>query len=248
MTNNNPVVFDPENQWAKELGATFIGSMAVIFFRDHWCSPQLDYLKREEAIQNCKDYCCLIRSMGYVAFIGYSSDDDEPQTVIVCNVPIDLLFGTCTAFDGYVISYHTPCKKSVKVVSWSLRLKTVPNEPLQQRSYEHLETKYEYKDWDIDDFLSLSRDLSQCTRRGNEFCINDIPDLSECIIRDAVQQRWPDKDEDAAKSLYAEAINNIQSHRDELRRSLSKPVNDLIDEGLLDPEPKTEENEDEMED
>lgn len=131
MTNNNPVVFDPENQWAKELGATFIGSMAVIFFRDHWCSPQLDYLKREEAIQNCKDYCCLIRSMGYVAFIGYSSDDDEPQTVIVCNVPIDLLFGTCTAFDGYVISYHTPCKKSVKVVSWSLRLKTVPNEPLQ---------------------------------------------------------------------------------------------------------------------
>ena len=248
MTNNNPVVFDPENQWAKELGATFIGSMAVIFFRDHWCSPQLDYLKREEAIQNCKDYCCLIRSMGYVAFIGYSSDDDEPQTVIVCNVPIDLLFGTCTAFDGYVISYHTPCKKSVKVVSWSLRLKTVPNEPLQQRSYEHLETKYEYKDWDIDDFLSLSRDLSQCTRRGNEFCINDIPDLSECIIRDAVQQRWPDKDEDAAKSLYVEAINNIQSHRDELRRSLSKPVNDLIDEGLLDPEPKTEENEDEMED
>lgn len=116
MTNNNPVVFDPENQWAKELGARFIGSMAVIYFRDHWCSPQLDYLKREEAIQNCKDYCCLMRSMGYVAFVGCSSDDDEPSTVIVCNVPIDLLFGTCTAFDGYVISYHTPCNKSVKVV------------------------------------------------------------------------------------------------------------------------------------
>ena len=63
-----------------------------------------------------------------------------------------------------------------------------------------------------------------------------------------MQLHWPDKDEDAAKSLYAEAINNIQSHRDELRRSLSKSVNDLIDEGLLDPEPKTEENEDEMED
>lgn len=138
MTNNNPVVFDPKNQWAKELGASFIGSMAVIYFRDHWYSPQLDYVKREEAIQNCKDYCCLMRSMGYVAFIGYSSDDDEPSTVIVCNVPIDLLFGTCTAFDGYVISYHTPCNKSVKVVSWSLNLKTVPGEPLQQRSYEHL--------------------------------------------------------------------------------------------------------------
>lgn len=107
MTNNNPVVFDPQNQWAKELGASFIGSMAVIYFRDHWHSPQLDYLKREEAIQNCKDYCCLMRSMGYVAFVGYSSDDDEPQTVIVCNVPIDLLFGTCTVFDGYVIAYHT---------------------------------------------------------------------------------------------------------------------------------------------
>ena len=66
MTNNNPVVFDPQNQWAKELGASFIGSMAVIYFRDHWYSPQLDYLKREEAIQNCKDYCCLMRSMGYV--------------------------------------------------------------------------------------------------------------------------------------------------------------------------------------
>lgn len=136
MTNNNPVVFDPQNQWAKELGASFIGSMAVIYFRDHWHSPQLDYLKREEAIQNCKDYCCLMRSMGYVAFVGYSSDDDEPQTVIVCNVPIDLLFGTCTVFDGYVIAYHTPCNNSVKVVSWSLRLKTVPNEPLPQRSYE----------------------------------------------------------------------------------------------------------------
>lgn len=47
MTNNNPVVFDPQNQWAKELGASFIGSMAVIYFRDHWYSPQLDYLKRE---------------------------------------------------------------------------------------------------------------------------------------------------------------------------------------------------------
>ena len=55
MTNNNPVVFAPQNQWAKELGASFIGSMAVIYFRDHWHSPQLDYLKREEAIQNCKD-------------------------------------------------------------------------------------------------------------------------------------------------------------------------------------------------
>lgn len=32
MTNNNPVVFDPQNQWAKELGASFIGSMAVIYF------------------------------------------------------------------------------------------------------------------------------------------------------------------------------------------------------------------------
>lgn len=247
MTNNNPVVFDPENQWAKELGASFIGSMAVIYFRDYGGSPQLDYLKREEAIQNCKDYCCLMRSMGYVAFIGYSKDDNEPKTVIVCNVPIDLLFGTCTAFDGDVISYHTPCNNSVKVVSWSLRLKTVPNEPLQQRSYEHLETKYEYKDWDIDDFLSLARDLSQCTKRGNEFCINDIADLSE-RIEDVVQQHWPDKDEDAAKSLYAEALNNVQSPCDELRRSLSKPINDLIDEGLLDPEPKTEENEDEMED
>lgn len=247
MTNNNPVVFDPENQWAKELGASFIGSMAVIYFRDYGGSQKLDYLKREEAIQNCKDYCCLMRSMGYVAFIGYSSDDDEPSTVIVCNVPIDLLFGTCTAFDGYVISYHTPCNNSVKVVSWSLNLKTVPGEPLLQRSYEHLETKYEYKDWDIDDFLSLLRDLSQCTKHGNEFCINDIADLSE-RIEDVVQQHWPDKDEDAAKSLYAQALNNIQSYRDELRRSLSKPVNDLIDEGLLDHEPKTEENEDEMED
>lgn len=47
MTNNNPVVFDPQNQWAEELGASFIGSMAVIYFRDHWYSPQLDYLKRE---------------------------------------------------------------------------------------------------------------------------------------------------------------------------------------------------------
>ena len=27
MTNNNPVVFDPENQWAEELGASFIGSI-----------------------------------------------------------------------------------------------------------------------------------------------------------------------------------------------------------------------------
>lgn len=247
MTNNNPVVFDPENQWAKELGASFIGSMAVIYFRDYGGSPQLDYLKREEAIQNCKDYCCLMRSMGYVAFIGYSKDDNEPKTVIVCNVPIDLLFGTCTAFDGDVISYHTPCNNSVKVVSWSLRLKTVPNEPLQQRSYEHLETKYEYKDWDIDDFLSLLRDLSQCSIRDNEFCINDISVLSG-RIEEVVQQHWPDKDEDAAKSLYAQALNNIQSYRDELRRSLSKPVNDLIDEGLLDPESKTEENEDEMED
>lgn len=34
MTNNNPVVFDPKNQWAKELGASFIGSMAVIYFRE----------------------------------------------------------------------------------------------------------------------------------------------------------------------------------------------------------------------
>lgn len=247
MTNNNPVVFDPENQWAKELGASFIGSMAVIYFRDYGGSPQLDYLKREDAIQNCKDYCCLMRSMGYVAFIGYSSDDDEPSTVIVCNVPIDLLFGTCTAFDGDVISYHTPCNNSVKVVSWSLRLKTVPNEPLQQRSYEHLETKYEYKDWDIDDFLSLLRDLSQCTIRGCHFSIDEVPVLSG-RIEEVVQQHWPDKDEDAAKSLYAQALNNVQSPRDELRRSLSKPINDLIDEGLLDPEPKTEENEDEMED
>lgn len=188
-----------------------------------------------------------MRSMGYVAFIGYSKDDNEPKTVIVCNVPIDLLFGTCTAFDGYVISYHTPCNNSVKVVSWSLNLKTVPGEPLQQRSYEHLETKYEYKDWDIDDFLSLLRDLSQCTIRGCHFSIDEVPVLS-ARIRDVVQQHWPDKDEDVAKSLYAQALNNIQSYRDELRRSLSKPINDLIDEGLLDPEPKTEENEDEMED
>lgn len=247
MTNNNPVVFDPQNQWAEELGATFIGSMAVIYFRDYCHSPQLDYLKREEAIQKCKDYCCLMRSMGYVAFIGYSSDDNEPKTVIVCNVPIDLLFGTCTVFDGDVISYYTPCHNSVKVVSWLLNLKTVPNEPLQQRSYEHLETKYEYKDWDIDDFLSLLRDLSQCTIRGCHFSIDEVPVLSG-RIEEVVQQHWPDKDEDAAKSLYAEALNNIQSPLDELRRSLSKPVNDLIDEGLLDPEPKTEENEDEMED
>lgn len=188
-----------------------------------------------------------MRSMGYVAFVGCSSDDDEPSTVIVCNVPIDLLFGTCTAFDGYVISYHTPCNNSVKVVSWSLNLKTVPGEPLQQRSYEHLETKYKYKDWDIDDFLSLSRDLSQCTKRGNEFYINDIAILSG-RIEEVVQQHWPDKDEDAAKSLYAQALNNLQSHRDELRRSLSKPINDLIDEGLIDPEPKTGGDEDEMED
>lgn len=169
------------------------------------------------------------------------------QRFIVCNVPIDLLFGTCTAFDGYVISYHTPCNNSVKVVSWSLNLKTVPGEPLQQRSYEHLETKYKYKDWDIDDFLSLARDLSQCTKRGCGFCINDIAILSE-RIEEVVQQHWPDKDEDAAKSLYAQALNNLQSHRDELRRSLSKPVNDLIDEGLIDPEPKTGGDEDEMED
>lgn len=188
-----------------------------------------------------------MRSMGYVAFVGYSSDDDEPQTVIVCNVPIDLLFGTCTVFDGYVIAYHTPCNNSVKVVSWSLRLKTVPNEPLPQRSYEHLETKYEYEDWDIDEFLSLSRDLSQCTIRGCEFCINDIAILSG-RIKEVVQQHWPDKDEEALKSLYAQALNNLQSHRDELRRSLSKPINDLIDEGLIDPDPKTGENEDEMED
>ena len=132
-------------------------------------------------------------------------------------------------------------------MSWSLRLKTVPNEPLQQRSYEHLETKYEYKDWDIDDFLSLLRDLSQCTIRGCHFSIDEVSVLS-ARIREVVQQHWPDKDEDAAKSLYAEALNNVQSPRDELRRSLSKPINDLIDEGLLDPEPKTEENEDEMED
>lgn len=247
MTNNNPVVFDPKNQWAEELGATFIGSMAVIYFRDYWHSSQLDYLKREEAIQKCKDYCCLMRSMGYVAFIGYSSDDNEPKTVIVCNVPIDLLFGTCTVFDGDVISYYTPCNKSVKVVSWSLNLKTVPGEPLQQRSYEHLKTEYKYKDWDIDDFLSLLGDLSQCTIRGCHFSIDEVPVLS-ARIREVVQQHWPDKDEDAAKSLYAEALNNIQSPLDELRRSLSKPVNDLIDEGLLDHEPKTEENEDEMED
>lgn len=247
MTNNNPVVFDPENQWAKELGASFIGSMAVIYFRDYGGSQKLDYLKREEAIQNCKDYCCLMRSMGYVAFIGYSKDDNEPKTVIVCNVPIDLLFGTCTAFDGDVISYHTPCNNSVKVVSWSLNLKTVPGEPLQQRSYEHLKTEYKYKDWDIDDFLSLARDLSQCTIRGCHFSIDEVPVLSG-RIEEVAQQHWPDKDEDALKSLYAEALNNVQSPRDELRRSLSKPVNDLIDEGLLDPEPKTEENEDEMED
>lgn len=245
MTNNNPVVFDPQNQWAKELGASFIGSMAVIYFRDHWHSPQLDYLKREEAIQNCKDYCCLMRSMGYVAFVGYSSDDDEPQTVIVCNVPIDLLFSTCTVFDGYVIAYHTPCNNSVKVVSWSLNLETVPNEPLPQRSYEHLATKYEYEDWDIDEFLSLSRDLSQCTIRGCEFCINDIAILSG-RIEEVVKQHWPDKDEDALKSLYAQALNNLQSHRDELRRSLSKPINDLIDEGLIDPHPNTGGYEDEM--
>ena len=63
-----------------------------------------------------------------------------------------------------------------------------------------------------------------------------------------MQQHWPDKDEDALKSLYAQALNNLQSHRDELRRSLSKPINDLIDEGLIDPDPKTGENEDEMKD
>lgn len=247
MTNNNPVVFDPQNQWAEELGATFIGSMAVIYFRDYCHSPQLDYLQREEAIQKCKDYCCLMRSMGYVAFIGYSKDDNEPKTVIVCNVPIDLLFGTCTAFDGDVISYYTPCNKSVKVVSWSLNLKTVPGEPLQQGSYEHLKTEYKYKDWDIDDFLSLLGDLSQCTIRDCDFSLYDVPVLS-AKIKEVVQQHWPDKDEDVLTSLYAEALNNIQSPLDELRRSLSKPVNDLIDEGLLDPEPKTEENEDEMED
>ena len=247
MTNNNPVVFDPQNQWAEELGASFIGSMAVIYFRDYCHSPQLDYLKREEAIQKCKDYCCLMRSMGYVAFIGYSSDDNEPKTVIVCNVPIDLLFGTCTVFDGDVISYYTPCNKSVKVVSWSLNLKTVPGEPLQQGSYEHLKTEYKYKDWDIDDFLSLLGDLSQCTIRDCDFSLYDVPVLS-AKIKEVVQQHWPDKDEDVLTSLYAEALNNIQSPLDELRRSLSKPVNDLIDEGLLDPEPKTEENEDEMED
>lgn len=247
MTNNNPVVFDPKNQWAEELGATFIGSMAVIYFRDYCHSPQLDYLKREEAIQNCKDYCCLMRSMGYVAFIGYSSDDNEPKTVIVCNVPIDLLFGTCTAFDGDVISYYTQCNNSVKVVSWSLNLKTVPGEPLQQGSYEHLKTEYKYKDWDIDDFLSLLGDLSQCTIRDCDFSLYDVPVLS-AKIKEVVQQHWPDKDEDVLTSLYAEALNNIQSPLDELRRSLSKPVNDLIDEGLIDPEPKTEENEDEMED
>ena len=67
-------------------------------------------------------------------------------------------------------------------------------------------------------------------------------------IEEVVQQHWPDKDEDAAKSLYAQALNNLQSHRDELRRSLSKPINDLIDEGLIDPEPKTGGDEDEMED
>ena len=50
------------------------------------------------------------------------------------------------------------------------------------------------------------------------------------------------------RSRYAQALNNLQSHRDELRRSLSKPVNDLIDEGLLDPDPKIGEIEDEMED
>lgn len=112
-------------------------------------------------------------------------------------------------------------------MSWSLNLKTVPGEPLLQRSYEHLKTKYKYKDWDIDEFLSLARDLSQCTKRGCGFCINDIAILSE-RIEEVVQQHWPDKDEDAAKSLYAQALNNLQSHRDELRRSLSKPVNDLI--------------------
>ena len=247
MTNNNPVVFDPQNQWAEELGASFIGSMAVIYFRDHLYSPRLDYLEREDAIQNCKDYCGLMRSMGYVAFIGYSSDDNEPQTVIVCNVPIDVLFSTCTVFNGYVISYHTPCNKSVKVVSWLLSLKTVPNEPLQQKSYEHLKTQYEYKDWDIDDFLSLSRDLSQCTIRGNSFSINDVAVLS-ARIKDVVQQHWLEKDEDALKSLYAEALNNVRSPRDELRRSLSKPINDLIDEGLIDPDPRTGENEEDTED
>lgn len=118
---------------------------------------------------------------------------------------------------------------------------------MQQRSYEHLETKYEYEDWDIDEFLSLSRDLSQCTKRGCGFCINDIAILSG-RIEEVVQQHWPDKDEDAAKSLYAQALNNLQSHRDELRRSLSKPINDLIDEGLIDPEPKIGGDEDEMED
>lgn len=188
-----------------------------------------------------------MRSMGYVAFVGYSSDDDEPQTVIVCNVPIDLLFGTCTVFDGYVIAYHTPCNKSVKVVSWSLNLETVPNEPLPQRSYEHLDTEYEYEDWDIDDFLSLSRDLSQCTIRGCGFSINDVAILS-ARIEEVVKQHWPDKDEEALKSLYAQALNNVQSHRDELRRSLSKPINDLIDEGLIDPEPQKGGDEDEMED
>ena len=89
--------------------------------------------------------------------------------------------------------------------------------------------------------------MSQCTIRGCEFSINDIAILSG-RIEEVVKQHWPDKDEEALKSLYAQALNNLQSHRDELRRSLSKPINDLIDEGLIDPEPKTGENEDEMED